>query len=305
MLCVFLVCPTDFLSAEDLEPASPPTTAEVLAGTTSADWRTLDPERTLYMKLRNGLVVIELATDFAPAHVKNLLTLAAERYFDDLAVVRSQDNYVAQWGDPNEDAEAARSLGNASVSIPAELDRPFDGLLYSRLGDRDVYAPEVGFSAGFPVGRDPTTNRAWLLHCYGMVGVGRGNEADSGNGSSLYAVTGHAPRHLDRNITLIGRVVVGMELLTTLPRGEGEMGFYEHADRMPTIEWVRSGSEIRPADRVRVELLKTTGKTFEAFVESRRYRREPWFFHQVGHVEVCNVPLPTREQVDAHEPAID
>lgn len=90
----------------------------------------------------------------------------------------------------------------------SEFDRPLDRQLpFTRLPDGDVYAPEVGFSGGFPVARDPQSGRMWLVHGYGMVGSGRDNAADSGGGTELFAVIRHAPRHLDRNDTLIGRIV--------------------------------------------------------------------------------------------------
>src|SRR5690606_9568936 len=78
--------------------------------------------------------------------------------------------------------------------------------------------------SGFPAARDPADGTAWLAHCYGTVGAGRDNDADSGSGTELYVVTGHAPRQLDRNITVVGRVVQGMELLSALPRGPAPAG---------------------------------------------------------------------------------
>src|SRR6516225_7099504 len=136
----------------------PPTAAEVLAGSAAADWRALDPQNTLYLELATGRVVIELAPEFAPNYVANVLALSLGKYFDGLPIERSQDNYVVQWGD--------------------------------RAGKK-------------PVGT-----------AHGMVGSGRGDDVDSGGGTELYVVIGQAPRHLDRNVTLLGRVVSGMELLS-------------------------------------------------------------------------------------------
>ena len=50
--------------------------------------------------------MIELAPEFAPNHVKNIKALVAEKYFDGLQILRAQDNYVVQWGDPHADARA-------------------------------------------------------------------------------------------------------------------------------------------------------------------------------------------------------
>ena len=56
------------------------------------------------------------------------------------------------------------------------------------------------------------------------VGVGRDDWPDTGSGAELYVVIGQAPRQLDRNIVTVGRVLRGMELLSSLPRGTGAMG---------------------------------------------------------------------------------
>jgi peptidylprolyl isomerase len=152
----------------------------------------------------------------------------------------------------------------------------------------------VGFSGGFPAARDPGAGQAWLAHCYGMVGAGRGNEADSGNGSELYVVTGHAPRQLDRNIALVGRVVQGMELLSVLPRGAGPMGFYEQPSQHVPIMSVRVAADLPEAERVPLEVLRTDTATFAALVEARRNRRDDWYKVPAGYIDLCNVPLPAR-----------
>jgi len=176
-----------------------------------------------------------------------------------------------------------------------EFERAFDPKApFTRLPDGDVYAPEVGFSGGFPAARDPKTGKVWLVHCYGMVGAGRDAPADSGGGTELYVVTGHSPRHLDRNVTLLGRVVRGMELLSALPRGTGAMGFYEKAEQRVPLKAVRVAADVPAAQRTDLEMLRTDTPVFQDVVESRRNRTEEWFHLQAGHIELCNVPLPTR-----------
>lgn len=273
----------------------PPTMADVLASSTASDWRTPDPDDTLYLDLPQGRVVIELAPDFAPAHVGNLRTLAREGYFRDLRITRSQDNYVVQWGDPQAGSDAARPLGSAQATLPAEFDRSADGQPFTAAPDGDVYAPEAGWSAGFPVGRDPAAGRLWLAHCYGMLGAGRDMAADSSTGAELYVVTGHSPRHLDRNITLVGRVLRGMELLSSLPRGTGPLGFYADASQRVPIKDVVLASSLPPERRERLQVLRTDTSTFARLVAARRHRHEDWFIQPVGRVELCNVPIPVRE----------
>jgi len=270
--------------------------AEVLAASKPGEWRALDPENTLYLELASGRVVIELAPAFAPKHVANVKTLAREHYFDGLAILRAQDNYVVQWGDPNaEDPALARKIEHAQKTLPAEFDRALDRKLpFTRLPDGDVYAPEVGFSDGFPVARDRHNGRMWLVHSYGMVGSGRDNATDSGGGTELFAVIGQAPRHLDRNDTLIGRVVQGMELLSTMPRGSGYMGFYEKAGQRVPIKSVRVAADVPVSERTDLEILRTDTQTFQQVIEARRNRREEWFHVPAGKIEIVNVPLPVR-----------
>lgn len=291
---LILGCAQQPPAAPAAPPVKPPTSAEVLERSAPSDWRALDPENTLYLELATGRVVLELAPAFAPAHVANIKALAREKYFDGLVILRVQENYVVQWGDPEEDPMKARPIKTARDALPGEFARAAEGVPFTKLADGDIYAPEAGHSAGFPAARDPAGGKAWLAHCYGALGVSRGNTADSGSGSGLYVVIGHAPRHLDRNITLAGRVVRGMELLTVLPRGTGPLGFYEKPAQYVPIKAVRVAADAPAAQRTEIELLRTDTPTFAAFVDARRNRREEWFLDPVGHVELCNVPLPAR-----------
>ena len=271
-------------------PAKPPSSAEVLAASTPGDWRALDADHTLYLELAAGRVVIELAPAFAPQHVANIEALARAHYFDGLAIVRSQDNYVVQWGDPdNKHADP-----NAKKALPAEYTRESGGLAFTALPDADAYAPETGFADGFPAARDPKTGRAWLAHCYGMVGVGRDMPPDTGSGAELYVVTGHAPRHLDKNLAVVGRVVKGMELLSALPRGTGPLGFYEKPEQYVPIKAISLASEVPAGKRADLEVLKTGTATWAAYVEARRNRHEPFFVDPTGRIEVCNIAIPSR-----------
>ena len=286
-----LVCAAPALAAPPAQTAHrPPTAAEVLAASTPADWRTLDPQNTLYLELASGRIVLELAPQFAPNHVANVIALVRGRYFDGLAIVRAQDNYVVQWGD----SDGKKSVGTARRTLAAEFERPLRGLSLTRLPDSDTYAPEVALVDDFPVAADPATGRAWLVHCYGMLGAGRDNDVDSGGGTELYVVIGQAPRHLDRNVTLLGRVVSGMERLSVMPRGTGPLGRYERAEQYVPISSMRVAADVPPAQRTNLEVLRTDTPTFAAYLEARRNRHEEWFKVPAGHVDVCNVPVPVR-----------
>lgn len=273
-------------------PAKPLSLADILQASAPAEWRDLDPQSTMYMDLPAGRVVIEMAPDYAPANVEAIRKLVRDRYFDGSFVIRSQDNYVVQWARPEGDE---RQKAMAKVKVKGEFDRAIDRKLeFTKLAYPDTYAPEVGFSGGFAVARDDKRGRAWLVHCYGTVGVGRDNEADSGNGTELYAVIGQSPRGLDRNITVVGRVVRGIELLSVIPRGPGVMGFYEKASDYVPIRSVRLAADLPESERLNLEVLRTDSATFRTVVETRANRHEEWFKDPVGRVGVCNVPLPVR-----------
>ncbi|WP_308924546.1 peptidylprolyl isomerase [Janthinobacterium sp. J1-1] len=270
------------------------TVADVIKASTPADWRALDPANTLYLEIAAGRIVIELAPEFAPKHVANIKALVDEQYYDGLAITRAQDNWVAQWGDPDE--KNPRPIKHAQRTLPGEFTVPLKTVTsFTRLKDIDGYAPQVGHSNGFPSARDPKSGTAWLAHCYATVGVGRDVGSDSGGGTELYAVIGQSPRHLDRDITVVGRVVSGMPLLSTLPRGAAPMGFYDSPDKNVPIKSVRLASDVPPEQRVRMEVMRTDSAAYQAVLEAQRNRGGPWSKVQAGHVDLCNAPIPVRE----------
>jgi len=266
---------------------------DIVKNSSATDWRPLNPENTLYLELPKGRVVIELAPDFSPNHAQNIKALVREGYFDGLAIVRSQENYVAQWADPDE----KRKVKTAKRKLDGEFTVKYaSNLPFTRLPDVDGYAPQAGHANGFPAGRDPKAGTAWLAHCYATVGVARGTESNSGDGTSLYVVTGHAPRQLDRNITVVGRVMQGMELLTTLPRGTGPLGFYEKADERTPIKAMKVAVDVPEAERSKLEIIRTDTVTFKSIVDAQRNRGGDWYKVPAGHIDLCNVPLPVRPQ---------
>jgi peptidylprolyl isomerase len=281
------------------QPASPKTAQQILAGSPATDWRDLDPENTLLMELASGQVIIELAPRFAPAHAANLRALARGGYWNGLAILRVQDNFVTQWGDPDsEDAAKARLLpAGAQQKLPAEFSVPIDRVgkaaRFTRLPDVEGWAPRTGFAEGFPVAANPKTGQAWLAHCYGMVGAGRSDAIDSSNGTELYAVIGQAPRGLDLNITLVGHVLKGMELLSALPRGTGAMGFYDKPEQRTGIQRVRLLADVPPAERPALQVLRTESATWTQLLDARRYRGG-WFVHSPGYIDICSATVPTR-----------
>jgi peptidylprolyl isomerase len=271
-------------------PAPARSMAEILAASPASAWRPLNDEHTLYMEMPGGRVVIELLPALAPRTVANIEALVRLHYFDGLSILRVQDNYVAQWGDP----DGVRKVPDNMQKLAPEFSVPLGAAAFTQLPDRDGYAPQVGFVDSFAAARDPASGMAWLTHCYGAVGVGRDNDPASGNGSELYAVIGNAPRHLDRNVTIVGRVRQGIELLSSLPRGTAELGFYDKPAQRVPITSVQLASAVPAAERTRLEVLRSDSPTFTAVVAARRNRKDDWYLQPAGYIELCNVPLPVR-----------
>jgi peptidylprolyl isomerase len=279
-----------------LAAAGPPRSAQqIIDAAPAAAWHAIAAEDLLVMRLATGQrVVIELAPSFAPVHVANIRRLAQAGYWNQASIVRVQDNYVVQWS-----ADHPAPLPPGVVPAPPpEYQRPATPSAIRPLPYPDAYAPTVGYLDGWPVASDGKA--VWLTHCYGMVGVGRDLPPDTGSGAELYAVIGQPPRHLDRNIALIGRVLDGMPALASLPRGTAELGFYANpAQRVPITSITLAADlpvQIRPA----YEVMRTASPAFAAYLDARANRRDPFFVRPAAAVDLCNAPVPVRSAGGQH-----
>ncbi len=282
--------------AQDASKAKPRSAKEIIDAAPATAWRTLDPANTLYMELDSGRVIIELAPGFAPEHVANIKAMAKGGFWDGLSIYRAQDNFVVQFGDPDADdkTKAKTPPTGTKQHLPAEFTRSSKGVAFDLLPDIDGWAPNIGFIDGFPSAGDPKTGKAWLTHCYGMLGAGRSNEPDSSIGAELYVVIGQAPRALDRQLSTVGRVIKGMELLSATPRGPEPMGMYAKPEKRTTIKAIHLASEVPESERTPLQLLRTDSQAFIDATEARRNRVDDFYAIPAGHIDLCNVPLPVR-----------
>ena len=302
------------------EPATP---ASVIAAAPASDWRPIDPADLLVMDLspdREGkprrIVIQLMPPPYSQGWVGNIRTLAKAHWWDGTSVYRVVDNWVAQWGDGEDDEAKAKRLpeGVTSPTTAYEItDAPFTsaafgthfvlnpvadspavvgGKVILRDLERTHYAT---FFQGFPFAgyENPHHGISWPTHCYGSVGVARDTET-TGTGSELYAVIGHAPRQLDRNIAVVGRVIEGIEHLSTLPRGKGDAGVYDDpALRVPIVS-VRLGSELPEFPQPMFEYLASDSPSFAEYVRVRANRNDPFYKVPAGGIDVCNVQVPVR-----------
>lgn len=249
----------------------------------------------MVMDLANGgRVVVQLAPAFAPVHVANIRALARGSYWNGATVYRVQDNYVAQWGLNESDKPWPKGV---NPKPPAEYTRLLKGLRITALGNADPYAPGAGFVDGWPVGYSSKGGWATLAHCYGSVGVGRDLAPDTGTGGELYAVIGHGPRQLDRNIALVGRVVDGIDKLSTLPRGTEALGFYKDKSQYAPIVSIRIASDVPAQDRPSYEVMDTNSPSFARYLKLRANRHDAFYEQPAGGVDLCNVSVPVRKRV--------
>lgn len=267
-------------------------TTEILNAAPESDWYLLSQDNLIYMTLDNGKqVVIELNDKFSPKHGEQIRLLANERYWDGLSVYRVQDNYVAQFGSFDIKTEkATRPRPPTAQKLPAEFSLDVNQVKFSyTLPDTDAYSDKLGFVDGFPVA--VKDNQAFVVHCYGMVGAARENAPDSSQGNELYVMIGQPARNLDRQIGIVGRVVHGIEHLSSLPRGTGVMGFYGDNDNPPMgIKSVRVGSSLPASEQLTFKALDTSSKTFHDFVEARRHLQGAWFATKTsGGMGICDV----------------
>ena len=313
------------------EPQSEPSPGEIVAEANAAEWIAIDPEDLLVMTLapdaegNERKVVIQLMpAPFSEAWTANIRTFTRAGWYDDISVNRVQDNYVVQWGDVNYDnpesdgppkelpdglLETSEADYSLDIGVMEVRGKSADKIHpYTKSGERwgtfppsfgDPYSMMIALKDGWPLGLELSGTSefeatAWPVHCYGMVGVGRNYSPDAGTGAELYTVIGHAPRHLDRNIALVGRIVEGIEHLSSLPRGKGQLGFYEDASKRTPILTVRVASDLASADQPRFEYLDTEGETFARYADSRANRRDPFFNVAAGGADICNIPVPVR-----------
>ena len=290
------------------DPAPAPAPSEIVAAAPKADWVPIPASDLLVMdltpdskgKLRRVTIQL-MPPPFSQGWIGNIRKLAAAYWWDGLSINRVQDNYVVQWGDADgEDKAKARKLPKRLATIPEKqysvpwampsFEPLAKGLSFDARQMPDSYSRAGQFRRGWPVADDAFT--AWPVHCYGMVGVGRNLPPDTGNGTELYTVIGHAPRHLDRNIALVGRVIEGIEHLSSLPRGTGALGFYETPEERTKIVSVRLGSEVPALPAY--EYLSTESATFARYADARANRRDPFFIKPAGGADICNIPVPVR-----------
>jgi peptidylprolyl isomerase len=295
MLSALLIA--SLVQAAAAPPPKPLTPTDIVAAAPASAWRDIAADDLLVIDLAPGRrVVIQLAPQFAPVHVANIRSLARGNWWQGATIYRVQDNYVVQWGQNETEKPMPREV---VAKPPAEYHRTLKGLSVRPLGYPASYAPRAGFASGWPVAYDPKRGTANLTHCYGYVGVARDLAPDTGSGGELYAIIGHAPRQLDRNIAVVGRVIEGIEHMSSLPRGTEALGFYKDEKQRIPIASVRLASAMPAAERPAFQYMDTASASFGAYLHKRANRKDAFYERPAGGVDLCNAPVPVRRKSGA------
>ena len=261
--------------------------ASVSALAADPEWREPEAESTVVMQLDTGEVVIELNAGFAPATVEQFKRLVQEGFYDGQSFYRVIDGFVAQGGDGSD-----IGLQSDVPTIEAEFEQEWsEQMRFTPVQKPDLYAPETGFIDGFPVARDMESGKVWLTHCPGTVAMARGNDPDSSR-TDFYIVIGQAPRYLDRNLTVFGRVIFGMEHVQAVRRGMPSAGgVIEEQEERSIIRSIQLLSDLPEAEQPRVQVRNSDSDEFRAMLEGRRHREAEFFHHTPPAVlDVCQVP---------------
>jgi len=125
--------------------------------------------------------------------------------------------------------------------------------------------------------------------------MARNDDPDSGS-TDFYIVIGQAPRYLDRNLTVFGRVVWGMDVVQRIKRGPAlKNGIIEDDLEQSWIKQVRLASSLETAQRLDIYIADTNSEGFVKMLDGRRDRKQKFFHRKPPEVlDVCQVPVPAR-----------
>ena len=254
--------------------------------------RTVDPGLTVALDLgpegSEGRVLIELNPTFAPKHSMRFLELVRSGFYDGVTFYRVIEGFVAQGGDGSDiQGELEKPMIDAEFERAWSNDQPF-----TPVQEKDLFAESTGFSQGFAVGLDAAKKTAWLLHCPGTVAMARNNGRDSAS-TDFYIVLGQAPRYLDRNMSIFGRVIAGMDAVQRIRRGpRSQDGLIEDEAERTLVSKARVLADLPSEERLSLLVTNTESASFARTLEQRRNRAGE-FFHTTPPpvLDVCQVPL--------------
>ncbi|WP_339766655.1 peptidylprolyl isomerase [uncultured Paraglaciecola sp.] len=259
------------------------------------EWRTPDSDNLIYMQLDTGLVIMELAPFMSPINVAQFKNLVMDRFYDGLDFYRVIDGFVAQGGDVSESKQH-----KYSKQLPAELTRLISENTSSEefmlVQSPDFMAPQTGFLHGFAAGRDPQAKKEWLVHCPGVVAMGRNNALNTAS-TEFYITIGQATRHLDRNMSVLGKVIYGMDHVQSIKRASVNVpsGVIEDPTKRTGIVWIKLANDVPSQDHIHVQVQNEYSDAVASRLNGGRTLGNEFFhFKGNGNLDVCYYNLKTR-----------
>jgi len=256
---------------------------------TNDQWRVLDINNTVLLTLPQGKVVIELAPQFAPKNIAQFTRLIKKSFYNGEKFYRVIDGFVAQAG-PKNGSEKDKSIALLAIENQWEAGKNWS---FTPVQTDDLFAKQTGFKQGFAVATD--NKNAWLTHCPGTLAMARGNKADSAS-SHFYFVIGQAPRYLDKMMTIVGRVVYGMEHIQAIQRTSVIAGEYAVDSRdFTAIIKMQIMADVPKAEQIIIEVENTESSLFIKRLAKSKIRNNAFFFEKPPAVlDVCQVTLRSR-----------
>ncbi len=261
-------------------------------------WVDIPQQQLVYLQLSDGdkaagQVVLQLADAFTPKTSARFRQLVQDKFYDGLPFYRVIDQFVLQAGLPETETHPAK-LNKVYPALPAEFSWPIRRTdPYTPVQSGDLLADETGFNQGFAVGR--SKGREWLIHCPNLLNMARNSEPASAT-TDFAIMQGQAPRHLDQNMNVFGRVIWGTEVLNLVPRGDKAAGGMLTAKaRRGAIVSVRLGSELPKTAQLPLQQQLTDSADFQQMLERRRTRSDEFYQHKGnGKLDICYLGAPVR-----------
>lgn len=273
---------------------APRPVAEIVRTAPDDHWRQIPPDQLLLIDTSEGTITVMLSSALAQDHVVQARVLAREGYYQGLSFYRVIENFVAQGGDHTGDVDK----GSAKKTLEAEFEEPLpETAVFKEFPYKDGYAASVGYIESMPAGRDESTGSAWLAHCTGAFAYGRENDQNSA--STEFYITLQPQRYLDRNLTVLGRVIDGMGLVQAAPRGviDGDPETDDFPQRL-MLTGMRIVADLPKDEQPRWRILDDQSASFAEMIRARGARPDPFFYYRPNHVNLCQVPIPVETIVD-------
>ena len=247
------------------------------AASAMSGWRTLDPENTLLIDTTAGRIVVEMRPDLAPDAVERVKALAREHVYDGLLFHRVIDHFVDQTGNPNNKDGGVSSYPDLKPEFDARIARADITSVAHPLGGVLGFLGSLPVESSAKAGPDGKA-RTWGLYCSGVAGMGRQAAWDSAN-SEIFLMRNPA-RRLDRDYTVWGRAVIGLEVIRKIKIGVPP----KDPDKMLAVQVV---ADLPTAKRPKIMVMDEHGPAFAALVAKARAARGADF-------TPCEIELPAK-----------